>query len=139
MVHGILDNCMSLATYCCIDFWIFSQYLIVMSFYVISFHVISFCFALLHFTSPHFIILLITIDQNHKKGWNHRYRKAKNRLLKCCYMPATSAAQNRLLFYFFCCGCLQYYKANKASLKQSIILRCLWLEFKLPKLDIKQE
>ncbi len=36
---------------------------------------------------------------------NHRYQKAKNRLLKFCYVPATSAAQNRLLF---CCGCLQY-------------------------------
>ncbi len=60
-------------------------------------------------------------------GVFHRYRKAKNRLLKCCYVPSTSAAQNRLLFYFFfCCGCLQYYRANKASLKQSIILRCLW-------------
>ncbi len=56
---------------------------------------------------------------------NHRYQKAKNRLLKCCYVPATSAAQNRLLFYFFGCGCLQYYRANKASLKRSIILRCL--------------
>jgi hypothetical protein len=38
---------------------------------------------------------------------NHRYRKAKNRWLKFCYVPVTSAAQNRLLF-FFCCGCLQY-------------------------------
>jgi hypothetical protein len=32
---------------------------------------------------------------------NHIYRKAKNRLLKFCYVPATSAAQNRLLFFFF--------------------------------------
>ncbi len=29
-------------------------------------------------------------------------------------------------FSIFCCGCLQYYEANKASLRQSIILRCLW-------------
>ncbi len=31
----------------------------------------------------------------------YRYRKAKNRLIKFCYVPATSAAQNRLLFFFF--------------------------------------
>ncbi len=40
--------------------------------------------------------------------FRHRYRKAKNRLLKFCYVPAASTAQNRLLFFFFCCGCLQY-------------------------------
>ncbi len=34
--------------------------------------------------------------------------KGKNRLLKFCYVPATSAAHNRLLFSFFCCGHLQY-------------------------------
>ena len=28
----------------------------------------------------------------------HRYRKVQNRLLKFCYVPATSAAHNRLLF-----------------------------------------
>jgi hypothetical protein len=56
----------------------------------------------------------------------HRYRKAKNRLLKFCYVPATSAAQNRLLFYFFAAAVYSTTEANKASLKQSIILRCLW-------------
>ena len=56
----------------------------------------------------------------------HRYRKAKNRLLKFCYVPTTSAAQNRLLFYFFAVAVYSTTEANKASLKQSIILRCLW-------------
>jgi hypothetical protein len=68
----------------------------------------------------------MTKNRNDPISSVHRYRKAKNRLLLCCYVATTSAAQNRLLFYlFFCCGCLQYYEANKASLKQSIILRCL--------------
>ncbi len=31
----------------------------------------------------------------------HRYQKMKNRLLKFCYVPATSAARNRLLFFLF--------------------------------------
>jgi hypothetical protein len=61
--------------------------------------------------------------------WNHRYRKAKNRLLKSCYVPATSAAQNRLLFYFFAAAVYSTTEANKASLKQSIILRCLWCQY----------
>jgi hypothetical protein len=29
----------------------------------------------------------------------HRYQKTKNRLLKFCYVPATSAARNSLLFF----------------------------------------
>jgi hypothetical protein len=33
--------------------------------------------------------------------YKHRYRKMKNRLLKFCYVPATSAARNRLLFVLF--------------------------------------
>jgi hypothetical protein len=31
----------------------------------------------------------------------HRYWKTKNRLLKFCYVPATSAACSRLLFFLF--------------------------------------
>jgi hypothetical protein len=53
---------------------------------------------------------------------HHRYRKAKNRLLKFCYVPATSAAQNRLLFYFFAAAVYSTNEANKAGLKQSIFL-----------------
>ena len=28
----------------------------------------------------------------------------QNRLLNICYVPATSASLNRLLFFLFCCG-----------------------------------
>jgi hypothetical protein len=31
----------------------------------------------------------------------HRYRKTKNRLLKFCFVPVTSAAHNKLLFFLF--------------------------------------
>ncbi len=55
-----------------------------------------------------------------KESFNHRYRKAKNRLLKFCYVPATSAAQNRLLF--FAVAVYSTNEANKAGLKQSIFL-----------------
>jgi len=57
---------------------------------------------------------------------SHRYRKAKNRLLKFCYVTTTSAAQNRSAsFLFFAAAVYSTTEANKASLKQSIILRCL--------------
>jgi hypothetical protein len=46
----------------------------------------------------------------------HRYRKAKNRLLKCCYVPATSAAQNRLLFYFFAAAVYSTTKQTRQAL-----------------------
>ncbi len=65
-------------------------------------------------------------------SYQHRYRKAKNRLLKFCYVPTTRAAQNRLLFnFFFAAAVYSTTKANKASLKQSIILRCLCLPAKV--------
>ncbi len=51
---------------------------------------------------------------------SHRYRKAKNRLLKFCYVPATNAAQNRLLF--FAAAVYSTNEANKAGLKPSILL-----------------
>ncbi len=34
-------------------------------------------------------------------SYKHKYRKTKNRLLKVCYVPATSARLPRLLFFFF--------------------------------------
>ncbi len=46
----------------------------------------------------------------------HRYRKAKNRLLKCCYVPATSTAQNRLLFYFFAAAFYSTMKQTRQAL-----------------------
>ncbi len=39
---------------------------------------------------------------------NHRYQKAKIDCLSFVYVPATSAAHNKLLFFFFCCRHLQY-------------------------------
>jgi hypothetical protein len=38
---------------------------------------------------------------------NHRYRRRKIDCSSLFTVPATSAAQNSLLFFFFCCGCLQ--------------------------------
>ncbi len=40
--------------------------------------------------------------------------------------PLLVQLKTGFLSIFFCCSCLQYYETNKASLKQSIILRCLW-------------
>ncbi len=34
-------------------------------------------------------------------GAYHRHRKTKNRLLKFCYVPATSTGRNSLLFFLF--------------------------------------
>ncbi len=48
--------------------------------------------------------------------------RRKNRLLKFCYVPATSVAHNRLLFFFFAAAVYSTIVANKAGLKQSIFL-----------------
>jgi hypothetical protein len=55
----------------------------------------------------------------------HRYRRRKNRLLKFVYVPATSAAHNRLLFFFLLRPFTVLMKKTRA-VKQSIIFRCLW-------------
>jgi hypothetical protein len=47
-------------------------------------------------------------------------KRCKNRLLKFCYVPATSAAHNKLLF--FAAAVYSTNEANKAGLKQSIFL-----------------
>jgi hypothetical protein len=56
----------------------------------------------------------------------HRYRKTKNRLLKFCYAPATSAADNRLLFFLFLlCPFTVLMKQTRQAvraIKQSIFL-----------------
>ena len=39
--------------------------------------------------------------------------RRKNRLLKFCYVPATSAAHNRLLFHFFVAAIYSTNEANK--------------------------
>ncbi len=56
-------------------------------------------------------------------GYTHRYRKAKNRLLKFCYVPATSAAQNRLLFL------LRLFTVPMKQTRQALssLYRCLWI------------
>jgi len=57
---------------------------------------------------------------------NHRYlmfpvmaidiERCKNRLLKFCYVPATSAAHNRLVFFlFFAAAIYSTDEANKAG------------------------
>ena len=66
------------------------------------------------------MIVAVKDIKDHYDSDKHRYQKAKNRSLKCCYVPATSAAQNRLLF--FAAAVYSTTEANKASLKQSKFL-----------------
>ncbi len=47
----------------------------------------------IHFCSPKQTLLL-------KNNFSAQISNPKNRLLKFCYVPATSAAHNRLLFFF---------------------------------------
>jgi hypothetical protein len=62
---------------------------------------------------------------------NHRYRKMKNRLLKVCYVPATSTGLPRLLFSsFFMRPLTVVMKQTRqagCAIKQSILLKCLGL------------
>jgi len=53
-------------------------------------------------------------------GFKHRYRSAKNRLLKFCYVPATSAAHNRLLFFSFLLQLFTVLMKKTHAVKQSI-------------------
>ncbi len=57
----------------------------------------------------------------------HRYRKAKIDCLSFVYVPATSAAHNRLLFFFFLLRLFTVLMKKTRAFKQSIFLRCLWL------------
>ena len=60
----------------------------------------------------------------------HRYRKMKNRLLKFCYVPATSAAHNRLIFFLFLLQSftvlMKQTRQAVRIIKQVYILRYLW-------------
>jgi hypothetical protein len=60
----------------------------------------------------------------------HRYQKTKNRLLKFCYVPATSAVRNRLLFFLFLLWpftvLMKQTRQAVCTIKQSIFFRCLW-------------
>jgi len=48
--------------------------------------------------------------------------KRKNRLLKFCYVPATSAAHNRLLFFLFLLRPFTVLMKKTRAVKQSIFL-----------------
>ncbi len=60
-----------------------------------------------------------------ENGTAHRYRKTKNRLLKVCYVPATSASLPRL-FYAAINNTNEANKAGGTCHKAVYILRCLW-------------
>ncbi len=52
----------------------------------------------------------------------------QNRLLKFCYVPATSASLNRLLFLLLILTVLmKQTRQAVCAIKQSIIVRCLWM------------
>jgi hypothetical protein len=56
-----------------------------------------------------------------------RYQKKKNRLLKVCYVPATSARLQRLLFLLQpLTELMKQTRQAVHAIKQSILLRCLW-------------
>jgi len=61
-----------------------------------------------------------------KISTNHRYRKTKNRMLKFCYVPVTSAARNRLLFFLFLLwpftAIMKQARQAVRAIKQSIFL-----------------
>jgi hypothetical protein len=63
-----------------------------------------------------------------------------NRLLNVCYVPATSTCLNRLLFFFLLQPLTVLMKQTRQAVravKQSILLRCLWLvQFNLSKKQI---
>jgi hypothetical protein len=53
----------------------------------------------------------------------------QNRLLKACYVPATSAGLNRPLFLLWLLTVLMKQTRQVVrTVKQSILLRCLWVE-----------
>jgi hypothetical protein len=61
----------------------------------------------------------ITTQPNKTGGaCQHRYQKSLNRLLKVCYVPATSASLKRLSFFFlifFAAAIKTTNEANKAG------------------------
>jgi len=53
--------------------------------------------------------------------------KDKNRLLKVCYVPATSASLSRLFLLWALTVLIKQTKQAVRTIKQSILLKCLWL------------
>ncbi len=62
-------------------------------------------------------------------GWNHRYRRPKIDCSSLFIVPATSAAQNRLLFIFFLLRPFTVLMKKTRAIKQYIIFRCLWMKY----------
>ncbi len=57
-----------------------------------------------------------TLNQSttkHLHGFKHRYRSAKIDCLSFVYVPATSAAHNRILFFFFSAAAI--YSTNEEN------------------------
>jgi hypothetical protein len=58
-------------------------------------------------------------------------QSVQNRLLKVCYVPATSAGLNRLLYFFFFLWwqltvLMKQTRQAVCAVKQTILLRCVW-------------
>ena len=74
----------------------------------------------------------LTIKVNKAEHISHRYLSLQNRLLKVCYVPATIASLNRLLFLLRPLTVLMKQTRQAVhAVKQSILLRCLWLKWML--------
>ena len=58
---------------------------------------------------------LISIVELNLAGSIHRYRKSLNRLLKVCYVPATSAVSIAFFSSFFAAAINSTNEANKAA------------------------
>jgi hypothetical protein len=61
-----------------------------------------------------FLVLPYLCNWTTKRN-NHRYRKSLNRLLKVCYVPATSAVLVAFFSYFFAAAINSTNEANKAA------------------------
>jgi hypothetical protein len=70
------------------------------------------------FTDIYFLLRLI-----------HRYQKSLNKLLKVCYVPATSAILIASFSSFFAATINSTNEANKADIKQSIYIDVYGLIF----------
>jgi len=55
----------------------------------------------------------------------------QNRLIKVCYVPATSTRLPKLLSILLLRPITELIKQTRRAIKQSILLRCLWMKQKL--------
>jgi hypothetical protein len=63
------------------------------------------------------------------KCWHHRYRKAKIDCISLFMCPLLAQLKIGFFSSFSAAAVYSTNETNKAGLKQSIILRCLWLAF----------